>query len=51
MAHLAYFRVSTVGQSIESQRTAMKGPYEREFSDVGVSGVILARERPGVACQ
>jgi putative DNA-invertase from lambdoid prophage Rac len=49
MAQLAYFRVSTLGQSIESQRTAMKGPYEREFSDVGVSGGILARERSGFA--
>lgn len=46
---LAYYRVSTIDQSIEAQRTAMGGPFRREFSDEGVSGKIKASERPGFA--
>lgn len=46
---IAYYRVSTSDQSIEAQRTAMKGPFDREFSDEGVSGGILAANRPGFA--
>jgi putative DNA-invertase from lambdoid prophage Rac len=51
MAHLAYFRVSTVEQSIESQRAALlkSAGVEnfREFKDEGVSGSVLAVDRPG----
>ena len=47
MAHIAYYRVSTTGQSIESQRTALGGPFDREFMDEGVSGTIYAKDRQG----
>ena len=47
MTHIAYFRVSTAGQSIQSQRTALVGPFEREFTDEGVSGTVQAKDRPG----
>lgn len=46
---IAYYRVSTSDQSIEAQRNAMKGPFDREFSDEGVSGAVLAAGRPGFA--
>lgn len=51
MAHIAYFRVSTADQSIESQRAALLPPgaqaFDREFSDEGVSGAVQASQRPG----
>jgi len=47
MARIAYFRVSTRDQSIESQRAAMGGNFEKEFSDQGVSGTVEAMDRPG----
>lgn len=46
---LAYFRVSTSDQSLEAQRHAMGGGFDREFSDEGVSGGTMAAERPGFA--
>ncbi len=46
---LAYYRVSTNDQSIEAQRHAMGGGFDREFIDEGVSGGVLAAERPGFA--
>lgn len=46
---LAYFRVSTADQSIEAQRHAMGGTFDREFSDEGVSGGTMAAARPGFA--
>ncbi len=49
MHRIAYFRVSTGDQSIEAQRAAMPGPFDQEFSDVGVSGALLAASRPGFA--
>lgn len=50
MSRLAYYRVSTTDQSIEAQRRAMGGgPFDREFSDEGVSGSTLAADRPGFA--
>ena len=48
-ARIAYFRVSTVDQSIEAQRSALGGPFSKEFSDEGVSGAVPAAERPGFA--
>lgn len=45
----AYFRVSTSEQSIEAQRHAMGGTFEREFLDEGVSGGVPAADRPGFA--
>lgn len=49
MHRIAYFRVSTGDQSIEAQRAAMPGPFDKEFSDVGVSGAMLAASRPRFA--
>lgn len=54
MAHIAYFRVSTVDQSIESQRAALlpkAGPsgFDKVFTDEGVSGAVPAAQRPGFA--
>lgn len=47
MTRIAYFRVSTNDQSIESQRTALGGDFAKEFTDEGVSGSVLAADRPG----
>ena len=47
MSRIAYFRVSTEGQSIESQRKALGGNFDKEFKDEGVSGSIKAVDRPG----
>lgn len=47
MSRIAYYRVSTGDQSVEAQRQALGGPFDREFSDEGVSGSVLAAKRPG----
>lgn len=47
MANIAYFRVSTTDQSIESQRQALGGTFDAEFVDEGVSGATQAKDRPG----
>lgn len=50
MSHrIAYYRVSTADQSIEAQRAAMGGAFDQEFTDEGVSGGVLAADRPGFA--
>lgn len=49
MSRVAYFRTSTTDQSIESQRNALGGHFDREFSDAGVSGGVMAKDRPGFA--
>ena len=49
MANVAYFRVSTNDQSVESQRTALGGNFDKEFSDIGISGSIPAKNRVGFA--
>ncbi|MBX7459188.1 recombinase family protein [Qipengyuania sp. 1NDH17] len=49
MSRIAYYRVSTGGQSIEAQREALTGPFDREFIDEGVSGASLAASRPAFA--
>lgn len=49
MSRIAYYRVSTEGQSIEAQRKALGGAFDREFADEGVSGGTLAADRPGFA--
>jgi putative DNA-invertase from lambdoid prophage Rac len=46
---LAYFRVSTGDQSIDAQRHALGGEFDREFADEGVSGGVMAADRPGFA--
>lgn len=52
MNHVAYFRVSTNDQSIASQRSALLSSasltkFDKEFSDVGISGATLANSRKG----
>ena len=47
MARIAYYRVSTREQSIEAQRAALGGSFDKEFSDSAVSGAVVARARPG----
>lgn len=49
MSRIAYYRVSTDGQSIESQRKALGGSFDKEFADEGVSGATRATDRPGFA--
>lgn len=51
MSKIAYYRVSSNSQSIESQRAALSNSkqFDREFSDEGVSGAIPAANRPGFA--
>lgn len=49
MNRIAYYRSSTSDQSIEAQRTALGGDFAREFIDEGVSGAVLAAERPAFA--
>jgi putative DNA-invertase from lambdoid prophage Rac len=46
---IAYYRVSTGDQDVEAQRIALGGKFDAEFSDIGVSGLILAGDRPGFA--
>lgn len=49
MASIAYFRVSSADQTIESQRHALGGGFDKEFTDEGVSGAVPAAQRPGFA--
>lgn len=44
---IAYYRVSTSEQSIESQRQQLGNGFDQEFTDVGVSGSVPAADRPG----
>lgn len=47
MSRIAYYRVSTMDQSVEAQRHALGGAFDREFLDEAVSGASLAKDRPG----
>lgn len=47
MSRIAYYRVSTGDQSVEAQRQALGGSFDREFQDIGVSGAVQAEKRPG----
>lgn len=47
MSRIAYYRVSSGDQSIEAQRQALGGGFDREFQDVGVSGATKAEDRLG----
>jgi putative DNA-invertase from lambdoid prophage Rac len=53
MSHIAYYRVSTLDQSVESQRHALTQDgavkLDKEFRDDGVSGAVPAAQRPGFA--
>lgn len=46
---IAYYRVSTGDQSVAAQKQALGGPFDREYEDVGVSGGVMASDRPGFA--
>lgn len=46
---IAYFRVSTDDQSVEAQRHALGGRFDRQYLDEGVSGGVMAADRPGFA--
>jgi putative DNA-invertase from lambdoid prophage Rac len=51
-ARIAYYRVSTLDQSVESQRASMATggqAFDHEFRDEGVSGAVPAARRPGFA--
>lgn len=49
MSRIAYYRVSTSDQSIEAQRQALGGVFDREFADEGISGATLAADRSSFA--
>ena len=46
MSRISYLRVSTSEQSVEAQRSALGGGFDKEFVDTGVSGATLAKDRP-----
>lgn len=49
MARIAYYRVSTSDQSITAQRAALScdGAFDKEYIDEGISGAVMALQRPG----
>jgi len=49
MARVAYLRCSTSGQTVDAQRQALAGRFDREFVDRAVSGAIPAASRTGFA--
>lgn len=49
MAQIAYYRVSSDDQSIDAQRVALGGGFDKEFADEGVSGAIPCAQRSGFA--
>jgi putative DNA-invertase from lambdoid prophage Rac len=46
MSRISYLRVSSFDQSVEAQRVALGGAFDKEFVDTGVSGATLAKDRP-----
>lgn len=46
MSRISYLRVSSFDQSVEAQRCALGGGFDKEFIDEAVSGVVLAKDRP-----
>lgn len=49
MSRISYLRVSSFEQSVEAQRNALGGSFDKEFVDSGVSGAVLAKDRPAFA--
>jgi putative DNA-invertase from lambdoid prophage Rac len=50
MSHILYTRVSSLSQSSQAQRQAMASQgitFDKEFCDEGVSGAVVAANRPG----
>ena len=49
LSRISYLRVSSFDQSVEAQRNALGGGFDKEFVDQGVSGAVLAKDRPAFA--
>ena len=49
MSRIACYRVSTGDQSVEAQRQALGGRFDKEFTDEGVSGATAAATRSAFA--
>lgn len=49
MSRIAYLRTSTDTQSLEAQKHALGGSFDKVFSDEGVSGGVVAAQRKGFA--
>jgi putative DNA-invertase from lambdoid prophage Rac len=49
VSRISYLRVSSFDQSVEAQRNALGGGFDKEFIDEGVSGAMLAKDRPAFA--
>ena len=49
MSRIAYLRCSSADSSVESQRAALGAGFDKEFIDEGVSGAVLAKDRPAFA--
>ena len=49
MSRISYLRVSSFDQSVEAQRNALGRGFDKEFIDEGVSGAVLAKDRPAFA--
>ena len=49
MSRISYLRVSSFDQSVEAQRNALGGGFDKEFIDEGVSGAVMAKDRPAFA--
>lgn len=47
MSRIAYLRTSSDSQSIEAQKHALGGNFDKVFSDEGVSGGVVAAQRKG----
>jgi putative DNA-invertase from lambdoid prophage Rac len=50
LSHILYTRVSSLSQSSQAQKEAMASlgvTFNKEFSDEGVSGAVVAANRPG----
>jgi putative DNA-invertase from lambdoid prophage Rac len=49
VANILYVRVSALSQSVEAQRQAMTNgiTFDKEFTDEGISGAVVAANRPG----
>lgn len=49
MSRICYLRCSTSDQSVDAQRMALGGSFDKEFIDAGISGAVLAKDRPAFA--
>ncbi len=49
MSRIAYYRVSSGDQTVEAQRHALGGQFDKEFADEGISGATPAATRPAFA--